>query len=86
MPIDLLLVYKDGSRKLLYMPLRMMRGEKGNPYPGIEREVLEDWPWAQPSYTIEVDSPIDQIQAIVIDPSQLMADVDLSNNLWQASE
>ena len=86
MPIDLLVVYKDGSRKLLYMPLRMMRGEKGNPYPGIERKVLEDWPWARPSYTIEVDAPIDQIQAIVIDPSQLMADVDLSNNLWQASE
>jgi len=28
----------------------MMRGEKKIPYAGIERTVLEDWPWAYPTY------------------------------------
>ena len=83
MPIDLLVVMKDGSRKLLYMPLRMMRGEKDNPYDGIDWQVLDDWPWAQSEYTIRLDVAPADIQGILIDPSQLMADVDPSNNGWQ---
>ena len=83
MPVDLLVVSQDGSQKLYYMPLRMMRGEKDNPYSGMAWEVMPDWPWAQPEYTVEVDVPADQIQAVLIDPSQLMADVDPGNNSWQ---
>lgn len=86
MPIDILVVYKDGSRESFYAPLRMMRGEKENAYPGIDRTVLPDWPWAYPSYGFQVDRPLSEIQAISIDPSQLMADVDRENNLWQAEE
>lgn len=86
MPIDLLVVYRDGSRKSFYMPLRMMRGEKDNPYPNIPREVLEDWPWAQPEYSLVIDAPLEDIQAIVIDPSGLMADIDTENNYWQPEE
>jgi hypothetical protein len=62
----------------------MMYGEKENPYPGIDREVLEDWPWAQEVYTVMVDAPKDQILAVLIDPSQLMADIAPENNGWQA--
>lgn len=83
MPIDLLVVYKDNSQKTFYAPLRMMHGEKANPYPGIDREVLSDWPWAQSEYVIEVNAPKDQILAVLIDPSQLMADVVPENNGWQ---
>jgi aminopeptidase N len=83
MPLDILVVFNDNSQKTYYAPLRMMYGEKANPYPGIEREVLPDWPWAQPQYTIEVDAPADQIQAVLIDPSQLMADIVPENNGWQ---
>jgi aminopeptidase N len=85
MPIDVLLVYKDGNRETLYLPLQMMRGEKDNPYGDIHREVLPDWPWAQPQYVITLNSPVSALQAIVIDPSQLMADVNLENNLWRAA-
>ncbi|MDE3742163.1 M1 family metallopeptidase [Maribacter polysaccharolyticus] len=86
MPLDILVVYADGTRETLYAPLRMMYGEKENPYEGITRTTLADWPWAYPTYDFTVDKPIEDITAIMIDPSQLMADVDLENNLWQAEE
>ena len=84
MPLDILVVYQDDSNETFYAPLRMMRGEKENPYPGIERTVVSDWPWAYPVYDLKIDKPMSSIKAIVIDPSQLMADVDLENNVWQA--
>lgn len=86
MPLDILVVYTDGTQETLYAPLRMMRGEKANPYPNIKRTVLDDWPWAYPTYGFTIDKPLNEITAIMIDPSQLMADVDLENNLWQAQE
>ena len=85
MPIDILVVYEDGSRELYYAPLRMMRGKKDNPYPNLKRTVVEDWPWAFPSFEFSVDRPINSIKAIVIDPSQLMADINPENNVWQAN-
>ncbi|HAF76012.1 MAG TPA: peptidase M1 [Maribacter sp.] len=84
MPLDILIVYNDGSRETFYAPLQMMRGEKENPYEGIKRTVIKDWAWAYPTYDFEIQKPISSIQAIVIDPSQLMADVNLENNVWQA--
>ncbi|TDT46290.1 peptidase M1-like protein [Maribacter spongiicola] len=84
MPIDILVVYNDDSKETFYAPLRMMRGEKANPYEGIERTVIEDWPWAYPTYNFTINKPMSSIKAIVIDPSQLMADVNLENNVWQA--
>ena len=83
MPQDILVVYEDGTRETFYSPLRMMRGEKGNPYPAITRTVLPDWPWAMPTYTFTIDKPISSIRAILLDPSQLMADINPDNNLWQ---
>ncbi|MCO5724178.1 M1 family metallopeptidase [Robiginitalea marina] len=84
MPIDLLVVLKDESSKVYHLPLRMMRGAKENPYPGMAWEIRTDWPWAQPVYTLELDVPKEQVQAVLIDPSGLMADVDGENNLWQS--
>ncbi len=83
MPLDILVVYKDGTRETFYAPLRMMRGEKDNPYPALERTILPDWPWANPVYELSLARPLTDIQAIALDPSQLMADVDAENNLWQ---
>ena len=84
MPIDLLVVQADGTRITHYLPLRMMRGEKANPYTGIDRKVWPDWPWAQSAYELVLDVPFSDLQAVVLDPSSLMADVDQENNLWQA--
>lgn len=86
MPLDILVVYEDGARETFYTALRMMRGEKENPYPDIKRSVLPDWPWAFPTYEFAIDKPLEAIKAIVIDPSQLMADVDRNNNIWSSGE
>jgi len=86
MPIDLLVVYKDGSSETFYAPLRMMYGQKENPYPTIDRTVLKSWPWAYPTYEITIDKPMNSIKGIQIDPSGLMADIDLENNSYQGEE
>lgn len=82
MPLDVLVVYTDGSQETFYVPLRMMRGEKDNPYPQLKRTVLPDWPWANPSYEFFIDRPLESIKGIMIDPSQLMADINGQNNVW----
>lgn len=84
MPLDILVVYKDDTKESFYAPLRMMHSEKDNPYPQIKRTVLESWPWAFPTYDFTIDKPLESIKAIVIDPSQLMADVKQEDNVWQA--
>lgn len=76
MPIEVELTYKDGSKQLFYIPLRIMRWEK----PGFET-VEEDWPWAYPTYKLELPVTNYAVTKIEIDPSQLMADVDRSNNV-----
>ncbi len=83
MPIDVLVIYEDGTKETFYAPLRMMRGEKENPYPQINRTVLEDWPWAQSNYSFTVNKPLESIKAVVIDPSLLMADINQEDNVWQ---
>ena len=83
MPIDLLVVYEDGTQETFYAPLRMLRGEKENPYPQLKRTVLDDWAWAYPNYSFTIDRPLENVKAIVIDPSQLMADVNQTDNVWQ---
>ena len=86
MPLDILVVYQDGSQETFYIPLRMMRGGKENPYPSIERTVLPNWAWAYPSYEFTISKPYQSIKAIQIDPSGLMADADLDNNSLQSAE
>jgi hypothetical protein len=83
MPMDILVVYNDGTQETFYAPLRMMRGEKENPFPQLKRTVLNDWPWTNPSYGFTIDRPLEDIKAIMIDPSLLMADVNQENNTWQ---
>ncbi|MEM9648870.1 MAG: M1 family metallopeptidase [Bacteroidota bacterium] len=83
MPIDLLVAYADGTQETYYIPLQMMRGEKANPYTSLKRTVVDDWAWAHPTYELVIDKPIAEIQAMVIDPSQLMADVNGENNVYQ---
>ena len=86
MPLDILVVYNDGTQETFYAPLQIMRGEKENPYGGITRTVLPDWAWAYPTYTFKIGQPMANIKAIVLDPSQLMADVQVENNIWLPSQ
>ena len=84
MPLELLVVLKNGESELHYIPISLMRGEKANPYP-IKWVVHPDWAWAHLEYSFLIDHPKKEIQTIIVDPSGLMADVDKSNNYY-ASE
>ena len=81
MPLDLMVTYADGSKESFYIPLRMMRGGKDNPYDGVKRTVLDDWAWAYPTYDFEIPSNGKTIQSIQIDPSNLMADAQPDDNM-----
>ncbi len=83
MPLDILVVDADGNQETYYVPLRMMRGEKANPYPALKRTVADDWAWAYPTYELIIDKPLASIAGLLIDPSKLMADVNQENNTYQ---
>ena len=83
MPLDILVVDADGNQETYYVPLRMMRGEKENPYPSLKRTVMEDWPWTNPTYELLIDKSVENVAGILVDPSKLMADVDQENNTYQ---
>ncbi|QYA24865.1 M1 family metallopeptidase [Gramella sp. MT6] len=85
MPVDVNVTYTDGSKETFYIPLQMMRWEK----PAVEgqnRNVEKDWAWAFPGYQLEIPVAKDKISVIEIDESQMMADIDRSNNKWNGSE
>jgi hypothetical protein len=75
MPIDLAVTYVDGSKEHFNIPLRMMRGNKPT-----TATVLKDWTWAHPTYTFSTAKEIQQVQ---IDPLEMMADIDKSNNSYE---
>jgi hypothetical protein len=82
MPQDVLITYQDGRQELMYIPLRMMRGEKEKEINELDRTVLPDWPWTFPTYQFKLAHPKSDIQQIVVDPSGRMADVERSNNAY----
>lgn len=82
MPMDIYVTFADGSKKIYYAPLVIMRGEKENDT-DLERVVLPDWSWTHPSYQFTIDAPMEQIQSIQIDESGYLADVNKENNKWE---
>ncbi len=86
MPLDVEVEFADGSVVHHYIPMRIMWGEKENEFPDIERIVEEDWPWVFPGYEFTIEKPLDEIVRIEIDPTQRMADIDRSNNIWEPAE
>lgn len=85
MPQEVLVLYKNGDTELHYIPISLMRGEKQNPY-GINWTVHNDWTWANPRYELQLDRTLEEVETIVLDPSNLMADVDKSNNYYVGKE
>ncbi len=82
MPVDLKVIYADGSEEIRYIPLQMMRGNKpaeGN----LKRTVEKRWAWAYPTYELTIDKPLSEVKKIVIDDSGLMADVNREDNVWE---
>ncbi len=83
MPIDLTVEYTDGTKETFYIPLRMMSFEKENPNPNVKRTVLSDWAWAYPTYEFAISKNKSSIKKIIIDQSELMADIKRDNNTFE---
>ena len=75
MPMDVEVVYQDGTKESFNIPLEMMRGNKPT-----TSTVLEDWGWAYPTYSFDVSK---EVKSIVIDKSGLMADINSENNTFE---
>jgi hypothetical protein len=75
-PLDLRVEMENGESFNYHIPLVMMRGHR----PLKEGEELaEDWPWTNPTYSLEL--PLSgRIQSIELDPNKWLADVDRENN------
>lgn len=79
MPLDILVTRKDGTKQLHYIPMNELMGKK--PLEGSTARVDHTtWYWVSPTYALQIDIPVNEIQSIEIDPSQRMADVDPTNN------
>lgn len=76
MPIDVTVTYADGTTEDFNIPLRMMRGNKPT-----NATVIDDWAWSYPSYSFSVSKDIKKVE---IDTSQLMADINRENNVYEA--
>ncbi|MBT8384161.1 MAG: M1 family metallopeptidase [Bacteroidia bacterium] len=74
MPIDITVTYIDGTLENFNIPLRMMYGQKPT-----DAKVLKDWSWVEPYYKISINKTVKSVE---IDPAQLMADINRSNNLF----
>ena len=81
MPLEILISYKNGKKQIHYIPIGIMRGEK-NPSPDIEWILHKDWTWSNPNYKLIINSTLFSVEKITIDPSNLMADIDKSNNYY----
>tara|TARA_A200000113_G_scaffold220319_1_gene230295 strand:- start:155 stop:1999 length:1845 start_codon:yes stop_codon:yes gene_type:complete len=81
MPLEILVKYTDDNYEIIYIPISLMRGEKENPY-NVSWIIKKDWFWASPYYSFCLERSMDEIEAIIIDPSNLMADIDKTNNYY----
>lgn len=84
MPIDIIVAYTDGTQESFHIPLEMMRYVKDNPYPKLNRTVLDAWGWAHPKFEFTLNRPKSEIRVAVIDPTELMADINKENNAYVA--
>ena len=78
MPIELVVTFKDETKKHYYIPTDLMRGLKKELSSSFE--ILPSWGWASPFYSFPLQKEVVKIE---IDPSGLLADVDLKNNLYK---
>ena len=80
MPIEIEVVYEDSSKKIFYIPLSIMRGDKTHDSSKLEYKLLDDWEWVNNTYEINFNIKNKKIKNIEINPSGKMADIDQSNN------
>ena len=86
MPVDVKVKYTNGKEEWINIPLRLMRGAKSADTMMENYSVAEDWPWTFLTYELILDTKIEKIETIEIDPTNRMADVDRSNNKYPLAD
>lgn len=82
MPLDIKVVDKNGNIIWYYIPVGLMRGEKPAEEEQVNRILLADWEWTNPTYTFELDLKKRKIESIEIDPSNRIADLNNLNGIY----
>jgi hypothetical protein len=82
MPVDFILKLKNGDVMRGTIPLIIMRGAKKNDAMFPDNRELKPWPWTHSTYTVEMEVDADQVEYLEIDPTQRMADINRSNNVY----
>lgn len=85
MPVEIVVTLKNGKKEMYYIPLSLMRGDKEAATGYSDYTKLPDWPWAQPTYKVQLNQKSDKISKIEIDPSNRMIDVNPQNNAWPSA-
>jgi hypothetical protein len=80
MPVEIVVDFSNGNKEVFYIPLQMMRGEKA--FKDKEVVVLPDWGWASPNYEFTIDKPKEKIKSIRLNEEGLVADVDVTNDIF----
>lgn len=80
-PATVALVSENSTPEILHVPLDLMYGKKGER--GIQHR---PWKWAARTYTLKVERPLSDIDAVYVDPFFETSDVDRRNNMWSKKE
>lgn len=86
MPVELMVLYTDNSKELLYIPLNETIGNKPAEDKSLIRIEHEPWAWVIPTYSVKISRPASEIASLEIDPSMRMADIERKNNRIDVKE
>jgi hypothetical protein len=81
MPVDVRVERRDGSSASYHIPLSLQRGAKEAGSEMHAFTVLAPWQWTDQSYVFTVPGPIASVKAIVLDPLNRTAEIDVTNNI-----
>lgn len=81
MPVEVKVIYINGQTEEFCIPIDLMRGNC--PFDKKTKKIsLPYWPWVRTTYEIKLESPLDKIKEIIVDPDENLLDINLKNNIW----
>ncbi len=86
MPLDIEVIYADGTKELFNIPLAIMRGNKSYDYQSSRTTIVKDWPWTNPAYSLDIFTNGKEVISVEVDPSMRMADINRGNNFWRKTD
>ncbi len=79
MPVELTVTYRNGTSEVIYIPINETMGSKKAP-DGIKWTALTAWPWVNPTYVVEINSPASEVLYLELDARHQTADINRNND------